>query len=202
MVAAAVVLAVLAVVRLRAPIGPVAGVAATALLIVAGLVAGLRPGGDWASAAGLAAAGVALIAIGYAVAVAVPAIRRRAFHDYRMGARDAAYTALVAVPLATVFLEEIAFRGVLWGLAERQWGPWWAAAVTSVLYGLWHARPRRDPPLVILGTVVFTTLAGAVFAFLRHEGGNVLAPIAVHWAANGLGVLVSAWAWRRSRSPE
>jgi membrane protease YdiL (CAAX protease family) len=143
-----------------------------------------------------AAAGAGLVAAGYAVALAVPPLRRRAFAP---DPRPPAYTALVAVPLATVIFEEVAFRGVLWGLIAREHGGWWAGAVTSVLFGLWHARPRRDRPLVVLGTVLFTTAAGVVFAVLRQQGGNLLAPVAVHWAANGLGVLASAWVWRRSR---
>jgi membrane protease YdiL (CAAX protease family) len=180
-----------------ARVQPVTGpLLAVLVVLISGLSWGEAGFGAEAGSIGWAAAGAGLVAAGYAVALAIPSVRRRAFPP---DPRDPAYTALVAVPLATVIFEEVAFRGVLWGLIVRDHGVWWAGAVTSVLFGLWHARPRRDRPLVVLGSVLFTTAAGVVFAVLRHQGGNLLAPVAVHWAANGLGVLASAWVWRRSR---
>ena len=195
------VMAAFAVWTRRGParVQPVTGPLFTvALLLVSGLSRAQAGFGD--GSVRWAVAGAGLVAAGYAVALSVPRLRPvLAATPHRLGARAAAYTALVAVPLATVLFEEVAFRGVLWGLIERDHGARWAGVVTSVLFGLWHARPRRDPPLVVLGTVLFTTAAGVVFALLRHHGGNLLAPVAVHWAANGFGVLASAWLWRRSR---
>ncbi len=186
-----------------ARVQPVTGPLAAAVLVLLGAAAGLSPAelGLGAGAVVWAVGGAGLVALGYAVALLVPALRRRAFPGtaHRLGTRPAAYTALVAVPLATVLFEEVAFRGVLWGLIARDHGAAWAAGATSVLFGLWHVRPRRDRPLVVLGTVLFTTAAGLVFALLRHQGGNLLAPVAVHWAANGLGVLAAARAWRARR---
>jgi hypothetical protein len=51
-----------------------------------------------------------------------------------------------------------------------------------------------------LDIVVFTGLAGALFAVLRQTGGG--APFLLHWAATGIGVVASAWAWRQDRSPD
>ncbi len=195
------VMAAFAVWARRGPawVQPVTGpVFTVALLLVSGLTWAQAGFGD--GSVRWAVVGAGLVATGYAVALSVPRLRRAvAGSAHRLGARAAAYTALVAVPLATVLFEEVAFRGVLWGLLERDHGAGWAGAVTSILFGLWHARPRRDRPLVVLGTVLFTAAAGVVFALLRQHGGNLLAPVAVHWAANGFGVLASAWVWRRSR---
>ena len=47
----------------------------------------------------------------------------------------------------------------------------------------------------VVGTVVFTALAGAVFAVLRDQSGSLVAPFLLHWATNGLGILAAAWAW-------
>ncbi len=49
----------------------------------------------------------------------------------------------------------------------------------------------------MLGTVLFTGLAGVVFCELRRRSGSLLASAGLHWATNGLGVLASAavWAW-------
>jgi uncharacterized protein len=40
--------------------------------------------------------------------------------------------------------------------------------------------------------VAATTLAGVVFCELRRRSGGLLAPFALHWAVNALGLLV-AW---------
>jgi uncharacterized protein len=113
--------------------------------------------------------------------------------------------------------EEAAFRGVLWGLIAHDHGPVWATSVSSVLFGLWHVLPasdlartntalqagrrsgRRRITLTVLGTVAFTTVAGIVFAELRRASGSLLAPIGLHWATNGLGVLAAARVWAISR---
>jgi uncharacterized protein len=99
--------------------------------VVAGLV--------WGGAA------VALVAAVYAVGLAVPAWRGL-FLDarHRVGASRAAGRALLVVPLGVVVLEEVAFRGVLWGLVDVEHGALWAAATTSMLFGLWHVLPAVD----------------------------------------------------------
>jgi uncharacterized protein len=202
---------------------PVAGPLIALLLLLLARWAGL----SWAQlglgtgtlVAGLIWGGVAvgLVAGAYAVGLAVP-VSRRLFLDarHRVGASQAARRALLVVPLGVVVLEEVAFRGVVWGLVEVEHGTAWATAVSSVLFGLWHVLPALDgarastgpgepvPPggvLVrqVLGTVLFTTVAGLVFALLRDRSGSLLAPFLLHWATNGLGILAAAWAWTSRR---
>jgi uncharacterized protein len=186
------VLAIIIAVRIWARTGPgwaqpVTGPLAAALLVtVSGLTsaqAGLRLSGFW-----YGLCGATIIAMGYAVAVRVPAARRffRTTYDRPW------YTALVSVPLATVVVEEVAFRGVLWGLIDRDHGPVWATGVTALLFGLWHLAPERP-----WTDALFTAVAGVVLGVLRALGGGLLAPVLVHWAADGLGVLAAA---RVSRS--
>jgi membrane protease YdiL (CAAX protease family) len=91
----------------------------------------------------------------------------------------------------------------------RDRGPAVATVVPGVMFGLWHVLPSlgvgnagaesgvRWPALV--GTVVFTGLAGLVFGELRRRSGSLLAPALLHWATNGLGVPASAAAWWPSR---
>ena len=171
-----------------------------------GLGAGsVAPGLVWGGVA------VALVAGAYAVGLAVPATRRL-FLDarHRVGAARAARRALLAVPLGVVVLEEVAFRGVPWGLVEVEHGAAWATAVSSVLFGLWHVLPAADGARAnaegepvgraavarqVVATVAFTTGAGVVFAVLRQESGSLVAPFLLHWATNGLGILAAAWAW-------
>lgn len=202
-----VVLAVMAAVRVWNRVGPgwaqpfTGPVAAVALVLVGG-VAGLsweELGLDLSRGGWFAAAAVGSVVVAYGVGLLIP-VTRRAFHDprYREPLRSAALTALVSVPLVTVLVEEVAFRGVLWGLIARVGGPVWASGVTALLFGLWHLGSRADAARgrPVLLPVVFTTLAGVVFAALRYWGGGLLAPIALHWAVNGLGVIAAAWTWR------
>jgi len=121
----------------------------------------------------------------------------------------------VLIPLGTVLLEEVAFRGVLWGLFRRLRGTVAATAASSALFGVWHVLPslglaasneavggavgtgRPGQEVTVLGTVLFTAAAGVVFCELRRRSGSLLAPAGLHWAVNGLSVLASAavWAW-------
>jgi len=164
--------------------------------------------------AALAAASVAIV---YAVAVVIP-FTRGAFRDtrYRLGLRAALFTALVAIPLGTVIFEEVAFRSVLWGLLVRAFGVSAATALSACLFGLWHVLPamglaqthtsvrahpsagRRRVTTTVLATIAFTTIAGVVFAELRRRSGSLVAPVGLHWATNGLGVLAAARVWATS----
>jgi uncharacterized protein len=226
--ALAIVLVVLALVNVWVHVSPrrvqaVTGPLAAALLLLVGRAAGLswealglgREALARAALWGGLAAG--LIAIGYAIAIAIPPARRF-FRDprYRLGPGAALHAAFVAIPLGTVVFEEVAFRGVLWGLVEHDHGALWATAVSSPLFGLWHVLPalelantntavtgdtseRHKTSVAVLGTVFFTTVAGVVFAELRRQTGSVLAPMLLHWATNGLGVLAAARVWAISR---
>jgi membrane protease YdiL (CAAX protease family) len=85
-------------------------------------------------------------------------------------------------------------------------------------FGLWYVLPSSVWPwttsdrnrgrkgtsgeaISVLGTVLFTGLAGVVFCELRRRSGSLLASAGLHWATNGLGVLAAAslWAWGSSR---
>lgn len=228
--ALAVALLVMAAVNVWVHLGPrsahlVTGPLAAIVLVLVARSAGL----SWAElglgraalsrGAWFAAVAAGLVAVGYGVAVTIPATRA-AFRDtrYQVRAASALYLAFVAVPLGTVVFEEVAFRGVLWGLIAYDHGPVWATSVSSVLFGLWHVLPALDPArtnsalqtgarsgkrrvlLTVLGTVAFTTVAGILFGELRRASGSLLAPIGLHWAANGLGVLAAARVWAISRS--
>ncbi|MFH9002830.1 lysostaphin resistance A-like protein [Streptomyces afghaniensis] len=153
----------------------------------------------------------------FLVGLALP-VTREAFEDERaagltMG--ELLWRVLVRVPVGTVLLEEMAFRGVLWAMVRRRHGTAWATAVSSVLFGLWHVLPSRglsraNAAAAVLGTgpagtalsvaaaVVATTAAGVGLCELRRRSGSLLAPAALHWALNGFGY-VMAWAVPRRR---
>ncbi len=200
----------------------VAGPVCAAVLLGLGRLAGLSwpelgvGPGTWRR--GLTWAGV-IIGIAAAVLAAGAALplTRELYRDsrYRLGLGDALLTTFVLIPVGTVLLEEVAFRGVLWGLLRRIGGTAVATCVSSALFGLWHILPslglagdneaignvvgrgRSAQVVAVLGTVAFTALSGVVFCELRRRSGSVLASAGLHWAVNGLSVLASAavWAW-------
>ncbi|MEV4617512.1 CPBP family intramembrane glutamic endopeptidase [Asanoa sp. NPDC049573] len=167
-----------------------------------------RRGLRWAGVAAL------LVLAGYLVALFLPA-GREAFLDQRahLSAGGALYAAFVGVPIGTVLLEEVGFRGVVWGMVARLRGPGWATGVSSVLFGFWHVLPSlglgRSSQVVgdvygsaagavTLSAVLATMLAGVVLAGLRWRSGSLLAPAGLHWATNGLAYVVGAALWALS----
>jgi membrane protease YdiL (CAAX protease family) len=224
-VAIAAVLLVLVVINLWVHVGPagahiVTGPLAALLLLLLARMARLSwPELGLGSQAMLRGAQVAAVAavtvaIVYTAGVAIP-LTRVAFRDtrYRLGLGAALYLSLVAIPLGTVLFEEVAFRSVLWALLARDSGVFVATSVSAILFGVWHVLPAvalarthtsvgggtaagsRRITITVLATMVFTTVAGFVFAELRRRSGSLLAPIGLHWATNGLGVLAAARVW-------
>lgn len=165
----------------------------------------------WVRGTTYAACAVGLVAAVYAVAAALP-LTRTAFLDarYQMSIGPAFFTALVAIPLGTVLMEEIAFRGVLQGLVTRHRGVGWGLSLSSVLFGGWHVLPslnlgRANAAVgdlagsggaaqvgVVLVSVVFTAGAGVLLGELRRRSGSLVAAAGLHWAVNGLAVLAAA----------
>lgn len=163
---------------------------------------------------------VIVVAVGYLVLALLPATRDY-LEDRRIegaGWGGVAYQALLRVPLGTVLLEEVAFRGVLYALARGQYGTGWGTVLSSLLFGLWHILPstqlRAANPAVgrlfggrlaagavpiPLAAVIVTAAAGAALCGLRLLSDSLLAPMAVHWATNGFGYLMAHLVIRRRR---
>jgi membrane protease YdiL (CAAX protease family) len=218
-----VILAAVNVIDIRVPhatlvAGPVCAAGLPAIGRLAGLSwadMGLGPG-TWRPGLKWAGTEIGATAVVLAAGAALP-LTRNAFRDsrYHLDLGHALLTSLVLIPVGTVLLEEVAFRGVLWGLLRRAYGTVTATVVSSLLFGLWHVLPslglasdnraitatvgtgRSGQVITVLGTMAFTAGAGVVFCELRRRSGSVLAPAGLHWAVNGLAVLASAavWAW-------
>ena len=160
----------------------------------------------WMSGLRWGGACVAVAAVAYAVALLIPAARA-AVTGTAGSWSQALIVALLVIPLGTIIPEEFAFRGMLWGLAHREWGRWAATFVSSTVFGFWHVAPALGGGsaneafdslvgggtlgllLRVAGTVVFTGVAGVLFCELRVRSGSLLAPVLAHWAVNGMGVI-------------
>ncbi|MGH9213293.1 MAG: lysostaphin resistance A-like protein [Acidimicrobiales bacterium] len=145
----------------------------------------------------------------YLAAAAIPATRDL-FDDSRvegMSLPGVFYRALVRVPLGTVVLEEVAFRGVLPAVLTARIGVRAAVGWSAGLFGLWHVLPSTDlgdrnpvlddvfgdasVVLVVALAVAGTAAAGLVLWWLRHRSGSLAAPALAHWSTNGLGYLLA-----------
>lgn len=154
---------------------------------------------------------VGVLVLAVFVAVAVVPLFAAALDDDRTPDSGAAVLLKVAliIPLRTVLLEEVAFRGVLWGAVNRRSGPRRATLVSSIGFGLWHVPQSfaiidangalgpaadRSPLLlaaVVLAVVIVTGLCGALFAELRRRSGSLVTPMCLHWVINGAGTVLS-----------
>ena len=152
-----------------------------------------------------------IILVVYAIGAAIPATRHL-FVDTRhtsMTFQQVLWTAFVRIPLGTVLFEETMFRGVLYGMGLRRWGPAGAVLFSSLLFGFWHVLPSTGindtnasigdlvgrgfggAVLVVIGAVLFTGVAGVVFCLLRRFSRSLLTPMIMHWAVNGFGLVFS-----------
>jgi uncharacterized protein len=167
---------------------------------------------------GLGAAAAAAGAV--AVGASLPATRRF-FGDRRVsgvGRAQAAYHLAVRIPLATALAEELLFRGALLALLRQRRSPATAVLWTSLLFGAWHVLPTIDHyqgnpasslvadsgkgrRLAVLATMLSTTGAGVVFAWLRLRSRSVLAPVLAHAAVNASAYLAGRLVDRSLATP-
>jgi len=89
-------------------------------------------------------------------------------------------TVVVAAPLA----EEIVFRGLLYRLSARLWGPWPAAIISSLVFGVVHGEPWYLFGLIGIGFVL---------AVVYEATGSVLACWVTHMVHNGISLAMMIW---------
>lgn len=87
---------------------------------------------------------------------------------------------LVFIAVGAPFVEEISFRGLLWGaIVKRGWSPWLATSLSAVAFGLFHFEPLRLVALIA---------AGFVLGSVRHYAG-LAASMLSHAVVNSVGVI-------------
>lgn len=195
-------------------------VAAGLVLVLVARVAGLSwselglgatalgSGWRWAGL-GLLVVVVGVVLTGVAATVA-PRVRR-AVADPRadLPAGRLWFQVLVRIPVGTAAFEELAFRGVLLAAFAQSLPTAGAVAAQAVAFGLWHVGPTRltlrsggarsgaREGVVVAVAVGATTAAGVALALLRLVADSLLAPVVVHAAVNGLGLLLASFVRQR-----
>lgn len=161
--------------------------------------------------------GVGLLLVGstalvFALGMIIPATSS-AFLDSRIGGASLPmmlYVVFVQIPLGTVVLEEIAFRGVLpalMGAAPAIRWRWFPVLGASFLFGLWHILPSMgigqanaavgetigtNPWVTTTAAVLSMTVAGVLMCVMARLGKGIKTTMLLHWATNSLGFF-AAW---------
>jgi len=144
----------------------------------------------------------------------------RSSHQVRLGAtvdtRAASwsvltmlYQVLIRIPLGTVVIGEVAFRGVipaLMGASPAIRWSWLPVLGASVLFGLWHILPSigiatgneavrnalgGDQLVTTALAVGSMTLAGVLLCALARLGQGIKTTMLLHWATNSLGFVAA-----------
>jgi membrane protease YdiL (CAAX protease family) len=145
---------------------------------------------------------------------------RALYHHERITRADlgkAAYEVFIRIPFGTALPEELIFRGALLSILSRHHRAGLAAGVTSCFFGLSHIAPAlkrrqrtfqtntgghdttlRDDTTFVATSIVATTAAGLLLAWLRYRSGSIVAPWIAHCAANAAGYTAGWLALRRS----
>jgi uncharacterized protein len=120
--------------------------------------------------------------------------------------------------LNVALMEEFAFRGLLYGILRRSLPAPAAIAGGALAFAGWHVAVTATSvaetnlsnanlpaflkpfiqPLSVLGGLLSTGIAGALFGLLRERTGNLAGPVVAHWTVDSL-MVFSLW-WRNSRS--
>jgi uncharacterized protein len=212
-VAVAIVVGALAAVNvLRSTVVPsewhlVLGLASATGALALGIAAGLDAAGLGLTRSsigpGLRTGAIAFVAV--AVVVGVLGLAGILVDDtVDVSTGDMLLRSLVVIPVGTVFVEEVVFRGVLHGLLADIASETSALFLAAGLFGLWHVFPawvdgattgsvEVGRTAAVAATLAATTAAGAAFGWLRVRSGSLIAPTLAHVATNSLTFAV-AWA--------
>ena len=150
---------------------------------------------------------IGVIALGIAVAIAIPATREL-FLDDRVIENSVGWVlfqAFVRIPLATALYEEVLFRGIVFGMLVRRNSPLVAGLISSILFGFWHILPTietldTNPAgglftgvlgliIALVGAVGGTALAGLAFLWVRLFANSTVAPVLAHIGTNSTAML-------------
>jgi membrane protease YdiL (CAAX protease family) len=171
---------------------------------------------EWRRALPVGVLGVALIAGAMSAALRVPGMRAYLVDERARGhrRREVVFRSLVRFPFGTALFEEIAFRGVLYGVWKREgMTARRAALLTGFAFGLWHFLPgrtalagnplqmkvRNAPALaatVAIGAAT-TGVASLGLTWLRERSHSLLAPWLLHAGMNSIGYLSGVASWKR-----
>ena len=108
------------------------------------------------------------------------------------------YWVLLGIPVGTVWAEEAAFRAALATAGCAAFGAKGGLVLQASTFGLFHIADARATGQPLVGTVMVTGVAGALFGWLTERSGSLAAPLLVHLAINEAGAVAAMAVQRRS----
>jgi membrane protease YdiL (CAAX protease family) len=97
---------------------------------------------------------------------------------------------LVAAGLVAPIVEELFFRGFLFGLYRRRQPLWVAYVVSSALFTLLHVEPTRMNPAQIVGLSVGVFMLAVLLAWLYQRTGSLFPSMVAHAVNNMTGLIL------------
>lgn len=95
------------------------------------------------------------------------------------------------------FMEEILFRGVIYGLSMAIWNDWWLALIiSSFTFGIWHLKnfPWHQNHKRTWIQFLYTSLGyGPVFALMRIWSGDIYLGVLFHFITDATVALAPDW---------
>ena len=88
----------------------------------------------------------------------------------------------------TAVIEEVAFRGVLYGWLRTRIGPAAGIVVSSFIFSLFHLYIVNPGGLLGIGATVQIMFGGIVLAFLYEKSGSLWPGIYLHGVNNAVAV--------------
>ena len=130
---------------------------------------------------------------------------------YNQDTRSLIGALVLSLPIYTVIIEEIIFRGVMPALLMRSTSVQLAFVLSSILFGLWHILPSLQMksvsifggalfvprPVVIGSSIVAPFVVGLLLSFMAYKSKSIIAPMIVHWSINASGMALAFLAWDR-----
>lgn len=92
--------------------------------------------------------------------------------------------ALVSLVLLPPIVEELVFRGFVFGGLRKKMNFWWATVITSLLFAGPHLLASSDGLLWVAG--IDTLILSLVLCYLRETTGALWAPMIVHAVKNSV----------------
>jgi uncharacterized protein len=97
---------------------------------------------------------------------------------------------LVAAAVVAPFVEELFFRGFLFGLYRRRQPLWLAYLVSSVLFTILHLEPTRMNPAQMGGLAVGIFMLAIILAWVYQHTGSLYPSMVAHAVNNATGLIL------------
>jgi membrane protease YdiL (CAAX protease family) len=93
-------------------------------------------------------------------------------------------TSLLVLAVLAPLVEELIFRGLLYGWIAGRWGTLVAWLVSSITFAAAHYEPAH---------IILVLPLGLLFGYLRRRTDSLLPSLAAHVVNNGFAVLAAAY---------